>query len=386
MTLSRFALAGLILLAPVGLVETAAAAPMRWPVDVHGAPTIRGGFGDMRGVGYHYGVDIGVDDAHPALGAPHGMSQRVYAVRAGYANYTGRPRSCIHRRIRIGAILYLHVSPTVPVGRQIAVGDSIGWTCRGNWHVHISQAAHPHSHDGEWLNPLGPGGIFARYRDHLPPSVGPIAIVRPSIARVVVAPAYPLSATARYATVVAEVASDAVSGTIDVVARMASARPPGRLGRRDPWMLTRGLPYRARIVIRDARRHVVYRNVPFVADLLGAPGGGHLPTDPRSLFASGTQIPTAGANCRLTLHRGGRCTRGAYWIHMTSHDGRVGLDTHRLRNGRYRLLVEAWNVSGDHASARANFRVANDVTGGGQALWMSPGPLSVLLPGVFDED
>ena len=55
-----------------------------WPVEpLHGPHVLHGGFNDPRLGGYHFGIDIAVDDSHPALAAPKGDSHRVYAVEGG---------------------------------------------------------------------------------------------------------------------------------------------------------------------------------------------------------------------------------------------------------------------------------------------------------------
>ena len=119
-----------------------------WPV----APTqaehpVRGSFLDPRGKddvglsGYHFGIDVSIDDRSPEAGAPAGFSHRVYAVESGTAAVSASTpaRSCLNRRLDVGHFSYWHVSPTVANGRHVQGGQQIGWSCKGVWHVHLSE-------------------------------------------------------------------------------------------------------------------------------------------------------------------------------------------------------------------------------------------------------
>jgi hypothetical protein len=118
-----------------------------WPVaPLHRQHPIRGSFLDPRGqdenglAGYHFGIDVNVDDRHPERGAPPGLSHRVYAVGGGLAaGVRGSPHTCPNRRIDVGHFAYWHVSPVVAAGTRIKPGQLIGWTCLGEWHVHLSE-------------------------------------------------------------------------------------------------------------------------------------------------------------------------------------------------------------------------------------------------------
>lgn len=60
-----------------------------WPVaPTHAQHPVRGAFLDPRGVddtglsGYHFGIDVSINDRHPEAGAPAGLSHRVYTVES----------------------------------------------------------------------------------------------------------------------------------------------------------------------------------------------------------------------------------------------------------------------------------------------------------------
>ena len=158
-----------------------------WPINPkHSQHPVRGSFLDPRGKddtglsGYHFGIDVSVDDAHPEPGAPALLSHRVYAVESGRvgasANDLARP--CLDRRLEIGHFAYWHVSPSVRSGQQVRAGQQIGWSCLGVWHVHLSEWQ---SYRGRrvWVNPLHHGGRLAPYTDTAPPTVNALTFNTP---------------------------------------------------------------------------------------------------------------------------------------------------------------------------------------------------------------
>jgi hypothetical protein len=145
-----------------------------WPVaPLHGPHLLHGAFNDPREGGYHFGVDIAVDDSKPAELAPPGMSHRVFAVESGVVHY---PRSdemslnCNDRRFQIGHFSYWHASPEWAEGTYVHAGDMIGWTCLNEWHVHLSEWALVNG-QRTWVNPLHAGGKLQPYADTAAPVV-----------------------------------------------------------------------------------------------------------------------------------------------------------------------------------------------------------------------
>ena len=119
-----------------------------WPIaPTHVQHPVRGAFLDPRGLddtglsGYHFGIDVSVDDRHPEAGAPAGLSHRVYAVESGRVSepQADRTRSCATRRLQVGHFAYWHVSPVVAARAYVTAGEQIGWSCLGVWHVHLSE-------------------------------------------------------------------------------------------------------------------------------------------------------------------------------------------------------------------------------------------------------
>ena len=88
-----------------------------WPVQpLHLPHALHGTFDDPREGGYHFGIDIAVDDSRPAHLAPTGMSHRIYAVESGMVHYpwpSETTRNCNDRRFQVGHFSYWHASPSL---------------------------------------------------------------------------------------------------------------------------------------------------------------------------------------------------------------------------------------------------------------------------------
>ena len=158
-----------------------------WPVaPTHVQHPVRGAFLDPRGVddtglsGYHFGIDVSIDDRHPEAGAPAGFSHRVYAVESGRVSEPSgvRTRSCSARRLQVGHFAYWHVSPVVAARAYVKAGEQIGWSCLGVWHVHVSEWQRFHGRQ-VWVNPLHRGGRIAPYVDTAAPVVSTLVFVTP---------------------------------------------------------------------------------------------------------------------------------------------------------------------------------------------------------------
>jgi hypothetical protein len=124
---------------------------------------------------YHAGIDIPVNDVRPDPGAPPGLSHAVYAVEGGRVSLASpSTTACKGRRVHIGHFGYGHVAPIVAVGDVVAPGQQIGWTCLGEWHVHLSEWLISPSGDHIPVNPIRPGGKLRPVSDQGKPSVSEI--------------------------------------------------------------------------------------------------------------------------------------------------------------------------------------------------------------------
>ena len=140
-----------------------------WPVKPQNRQhPIRGSFLDPRpdpdkGAIYHDGVDVSVRDDRPEAGAPPNRTHRVFAIEGGpvhLATPMGQ-RGFVHA----GHFGYGHIDPVVSTGETVFPGQHIGWTCAGDWHVHLSEFVFTTGPNIS-VNPLRPGGQAPSVRGH----------------------------------------------------------------------------------------------------------------------------------------------------------------------------------------------------------------------------
>jgi hypothetical protein len=173
-----------------GLVGQAyAGTTSTWPITRTGLQQpIRAGFLDLRatatGLVWHSGVDIVVqsDQCYPT--APAGGCRKVYAVTKGHVwkRYGKSDGFC--GMLRIGHFGYGHIMSRVRHGAAIRVGQFIGWSCRAEWHVHVSEfAVEPCKtgalDDQSWpvcdrIDPLRRGAALSDPGDVTGPTITPI--------------------------------------------------------------------------------------------------------------------------------------------------------------------------------------------------------------------
>ena len=324
-----------------------------WPVaPVHTQHPIRGAFLDPRGrddsglAGYHFGVDINVDDRHPDPGAPPGFSHRVYALEGGWAI----PRAvdttvpCSDRRLLVGHFSYWHVSPIVRLWQRITPGQQIGWTCRGQWHVHVSEWAKVGG-ARVWVNPLHRNGKIAPYVDRATPVVralrffaGPMQSWRPTASLTA-------SDTARRLSPIH------LHGLVELRALVEGRQSFWGFIASHPAWQTPEHPYRVAVEIRSVQTGaLVLGRISFQSD--------RLPQTPYLVhYAPGTVQNGSMAEC-LSLPPGSRCG-GAYWFRPFSRFTHEYWNTRRVRDGAYRVTVYAWDIAGNMTSRTVRVAVAN---------------------------
>jgi hypothetical protein len=320
-----------------------------WPVrPLHKQHPIQGSFLDPRPAGFHFGIDISVRDDRPEKGAPAGRTHRVYAVEGGsvYNLFdTGLP--CRQRRVWVGHFAYYHVDATVAAGAAVAPGQMIGWTCKGEWHIHLSELTSAHA----LVDPLHPGGKLAPYRDAKPPIVGPFALFTPA-ANFWTAPhgAMWSPGAGRAAP------GDRLHGVVDV--RVRARDPQSFRG----WLIS--LPY----LNTDLHPYRVFLTVSRASDgatVLRREISG--PVFPYSLpenfhYAPGTRANQRSAVCYHFHRQASKAPvscPGRYWIHAFGTSSSPYWDTRTMPNGRYRVRVTAWDASGHKASRAVDVRLAN---------------------------
>lgn len=321
-----------------------------WPVAPrHVQHPIRGSFAEPRGpdenglAGYHFGIDVNVDDGHPDPGAPRGLSHRVYALDSGVA-FVRTPHPCQDRRVGVGHFEYWHVSPTVSEHQLVRAGQQIGWTCRGEWHVHIS----------EWqrfrgrrvtVDPLHRGGAFRPYVDTLPPVVSALRFVTP--------PATPWRPTASLAQPDSStrLLPTDLHGRVELRVRADDPQSfLGFLSRNRAWP-ARWPPYALRVVIRAERTgRRILRWTTFRDD--------QLPQTPYLVhYAPGTVEDERLGDC-IGPPPLARCD-GVIWLRAFSRFHLAYWDTRKVPDGRYRVTVQVWDVAGNSDSRTTVVSVRN---------------------------
>jgi hypothetical protein len=310
---------------------------------------IRGSFLDPRpdperGAIYHDGVDIAVRDDRPERGAPRGRTHRVYAIEGGPVFLATPPgvRGFVH----VGHFGYGHVDALVQPGETVAPGQLIGWTCAGDWHVHLSEFLFA----GEArlvVNPLRREGKLHPYVDRAAPSIREVRFYTPATGEW---GRRPNTSVARLPAAGRRLDRDALFGRVDVRARASD--PQSFIGwfADLPHLAAPHHPFRMAVTIaqlatgKTVRRREVFR----AEQLLGIDASRH--------YAPGTEQNLPANGC-MKLHGSVSCD-GVYWFRLFPLRY---WDTTRLPDGRYRLRVRVWDVPGNVSNADVVVRIANGV-------------------------
>jgi hypothetical protein len=320
-----------------------------WPVRPHDEQhPIRGSFLDPRpdpefGATYHDGVDIAVRDDEPERRAPEGRTHRVYAIEGGQVLIaTARGARGF---ARIGHFGYGHIDPLVQTGDTVKAGEHIGWTCEGDWHLHLREFVFKSGGDVIIVNPLRQGGKLHPFVDKAAPAIEEIRFYTPAT------PAWgrrPATTVARLPPAGRRLSRDELLGRVDVRVRVSDPQSFVGWFRERPRLAAPHHPFRLAVSIatlpsgRVIRRREVFR----AEQLLDVPPGHH--------FAPGTEQNLPAKGC-LNAARSVRCG-GVYWFRLFPLRY---WDTTKLPDGRYRLRVRAWDVAGNVSRADMAVRIAN---------------------------
>ena len=322
-----------------------------WPVaPVNKQHPIRGSFLDprpdpARGAIYHTGVDVAVRDDRAEPGAPANRTHRVFAIEGGRVWEASPPGQCGH--VRAGHFGYGHVDARVAVGDTVTPGQHIGWTCFGNWHVHLTEFLFTSGGGMLTINPLRRGGKIAPYVDRAPPEIHEVRFYAPATPRwgrrgQISVVRLPQAGT--------RLRKDRLSGQVDIRVRVSD--PQSFIGwfRDVPYLAAPHHPFRLGLVVVDLKtgRAVLRREVFWAEQLLDQPAGQH--------FAPGTEQNLPANACR-TFHRTIQCD-GTYWFRLIP---RPYWDTRRFRNGKYRLGIRAWDTAGNRSVAKTEVVIRNDL-------------------------
>ena len=339
-----------------------------WPVaPVHQQHPIRSAFLDPRPgtlrrggeAAYHTGIDITVRDDRPEPGAPTGRTHRVYAIEGGQATVPPRRSraACVDRRVTIGHFSYWHVDPNrvITQGEPIRPGQMIGWTCRGLWHVHVSESLDLPGGLG-YVNPLHAGMKLGPYVDRQPPRIHAIRFFHPAMPRWT-APGratFP-QAGSRFA----ETSSGRtlLSGPVDVRSWIDDPEPQAGSLADTPALRSPSPPYAVSLeVIRESDGRPMLARTVFRSDGFLGTSRGTRAVPISYHYAPGTKEPLPAADC-LKLQPVD-CT-GAYWFRLFARPTEAYWETTRLENGNYRFRVKAWDAAGNTATAAVGIAIRN---------------------------
>lgn len=317
-----------------------------WPVaPQHRQHPVRGTFLDPRpdptfGAIYHTGVDVAVRDDRPARGAPRGRTHRVFAIEGGVVDAASPAGT--RGSVRIGHFGYGHVDPRVRRGDRVRAGEFIGWTTNGSWHVHLTEFHVRPDGTQVLLNPLRPGGKLKPYADTAPPVIHAVRFYTPA------EPGWGRRVTgvAQLPPAGKRLDKSRLAGVVDVRAHVSD--PQSFLGwfADVPLLAAPHHPYRLGLLLveRGSGRVVVRRTV-----YIAAHG---IPVAPGQHYAPGTkQNHPAQPALRPGIHGAGE-----YWFRLFQ---KPYWDTRRLRNGRYRLVVRAWDAAGNRARSDVEIAIRN---------------------------
>jgi hypothetical protein len=252
--------------------------------------------------------------------------------------------SCPNRRLEVGHFSYWHTSPTVASGTPIKAGQQIGWTCLGQWHVHVSEWRLVGSRR-VWVNPLRPNGKFSPYVDTEPPIVSALRFFTPAPE-----PWHP-DVSLKGDDGARPLAVTALHGLVDLRAEIADGQSFWGFMKSHPAWETPHHPYRVAVDVRNhATGKVVLQRITFQSD--------ELPSTPYLVhYAPGTVQNGSMDEC---VHQPpGQVCSGSYWYRPFSRWRLEYWNTRSVPNGRYDVTVVAWDIKGNTGYLTVPVVVAN---------------------------
>jgi hypothetical protein len=229
----------------------------------------------------------------------------------------------------------------------VEAGQPIGWSCRGEWHVHLAEWTRVSGHR-IWVDPLHRGGKLAPYTDTAPPVVRRLRFYSAEEP-----PPRSLSAVAADDSTL--LSTTRLHGLVELRAQIGDPQSYWGFIARHPRWRTLFHPYRVAVSIRSQRTdQVVLSRVSFESD--------QLPRTPYLVhYAAGTVESLAIPQCRAAPPS--TSCAGSYWFRPFSRFRRELWDTRTLPNGAYAVTVTAWDVAGNMGSSSARVVVGNPRTG-----------------------
>jgi O-antigen ligase/polysaccharide polymerase Wzy-like membrane protein len=343
-----------------------------WPVaPLHRQHPIRSSFLDPRRgtlrtggeAAYHSGIDISVRDDRPEPGAAPGRTHRVYAIEGGTALlHASRPSTpCQNRRVAIGHFQYWHVDTTglVTNGEHIRPGQLIGWTCKGLWHVHLSEWMELYGRR-VYVNPLHPGMKLRPYVDVKAPRIHAIEFYRPALP-VWIAGARTVFPQAGQRFPEASTGQALLSGRVDVRAWIDEPAPYLGWLSDAPALVSPNQPDRIDLqVVGESDGRLVLARTVFRASAFLGDSRATQPVPISFHYAPGTKQALPAGLC---LQAQPRDCSGVYWFRLFARPTGTYWDTTAIEDGDYRLRVKVWDAAGNVASGTAHVAIGNSPSG-----------------------
>lgn len=319
-----------------------------WPLEpVHQQHPVRGGFNDPRPGGYHFGIDISADDAVHDSGAPRYGAHRVIAVDGGpvvaQTSSDFYAKACNNAHFVVGHFAYWHIIPTVKLGQVIRAGQQIGWTCPGEWHIHLSEWQ---IFNGKlvWVNPLHPGGKLTPYSNRKRPQIGRLRFYSAPKRK------WCPTTSAQPSDDAKEIPLTHLQGAVELRVSVADPMPDKQFFNMLPPSFSGALsPYKVAVAVWSLTSgKLIFARTSFQSDLL-------LKTPFFWHFAPGSREKEALGSCVKEIKP---CT-GHLLFRPFSQGYPTLWDTRHVPDGLYRVTVYAWNDRGLRSSRSASVLVAN---------------------------
>jgi hypothetical protein len=326
-----------------------------WPVaPVDEQHPVRGSFLAPREVssGYHFGIDVSVDDAHPDPDVPPDLqgivTHKVFALESGTISLSPDGlgfygSSCTDRHFASGHFDYWHIYPTVTLGQYVQAGDQIGWTCAGDWHLHVSEWQYVGGLR-TWVDPLHRGGKIAPYVDDSAPLISKLSFYGP-------APDFwcPLKSLGESDGAKAQ-SQWHLRGLVEIRAMASDQQSFQGFLDRDPRYSDGFTPYRVAVAIWKGKKPVVAVNS-FRGD-----------TIPRTSYlvhyAPGSHKPMKMAQCVAADASGLWCGGSFVYRPLSTYRERY-LDTRSLKDGSYIATVYVWDTRGNVTQSSQRIAIEN---------------------------
>jgi len=248
----------------------------------------------------------------------------------------------VRGNVRIGHFGYGHVDARVKKGDRVRPGQFIGWTTKDSWHVHLTEFFFPGDGRRLLINPLRPGGKLRPYVDTAPPIIHDVRFYTPAT------PTWGRRVTgvAQLPPAGQRLDKSRLTGIVDIRARVSDPQSFQGFFRDVPLLAAPHHPYRIGLLLiaRPSERVVLRRTVYIALQEPPIALGQH--------YAPGTKQNHPAQPAINRRIQGA----GEYWFRLFQ---KPYWNTTRVPNGRYLLVVRAWDAAGNRARSDIEIGIRN---------------------------